>query len=133
MASEEEGGAGGTRGRLLSLIERLLNFDVYDNLQRRRPTALGDQEIDWLCHLTADTLMTEPTLLELEAPVSICGDIHGQYKACSCSPAVLSSRLSPSAKDVVLCRICCGCSGRTAGRRRAVLTCFWATTWTGGR
>merc|ERR1712216_1083395 len=40
---------------------------------------LTEQEIRWLCTTARDTFMSQPMLLELEAPIKICGDIHGQY------------------------------------------------------
>lgn len=32
-----------------------------------------------LCHAVRETLLSQAALLELEAPLNICGDIHGQY------------------------------------------------------
>ncbi|RMZ57295.1 hypothetical protein APUTEX25_004129 [Auxenochlorella protothecoides] len=36
-------------------------------------------EIRQLCLTAKEIFMTQPNLLELEAPIKICGDIHGQY------------------------------------------------------
>ncbi|KII68121.1 Serine/threonine-protein phosphatase PP1-gamma catalytic subunit [Thelohanellus kitauei] len=33
-----------------------------------------------MCITCRELFLNEPTLLELEAPIKICGDIHGQYK-----------------------------------------------------
>jgi serine/threonine-protein phosphatase PP1 catalytic subunit len=40
---------------------------------------LTEPEIRWLCTTARDVFMEQPILLELEAPIKICGDIHGQY------------------------------------------------------
>ncbi|VEL09010.1 unnamed protein product [Protopolystoma xenopodis] len=33
-----------------------------------------------LCQLTKHVLMSQPVLLELEGPLKVCGDIHGQFR-----------------------------------------------------
>ena len=40
---------------------------------------LTENEIKYLCINARDVFMSQPILLELEAPIKICGDIHGQY------------------------------------------------------
>ena len=40
---------------------------------------LSENEIKLLCDLSRDIFLSQPILLELEAPIKICGDIHGQY------------------------------------------------------
>jgi serine/threonine-protein phosphatase PP1 catalytic subunit len=40
---------------------------------------LTEAEVKSLCLRSRDIFMTQPILLELEAPIKICGDIHGQY------------------------------------------------------
>lgn len=40
---------------------------------------LTDREIRLLCAKARPILMQQPMLLELEAPIKICGDVHGQY------------------------------------------------------
>jgi serine/threonine-protein phosphatase PP1 catalytic subunit len=40
---------------------------------------LLESEIKMLCMRARDIFMSQPILLELEAPIKICGDIHGQY------------------------------------------------------
>merc|ERR1719287_239028 len=40
---------------------------------------LSEAEIKMLCLRSRDLLISQPMLLELEAPIKICGDIHGQY------------------------------------------------------
>eukprot|EP00299_Pterocystis_sp_00344_P013398 c6562_g1_i1.p1 GENE.c6562_g1_i1~~c6562_g1_i1.p1 ORF type:complete len:310 (+),score=27.34 c6562_g1_i1:44-973(+) len=48
----------------------------------RRPgkyVTLEEAEIRFLCTQARDIFFKQPMLLELEAPIKICGDIHGQY------------------------------------------------------
>eukprot|EP00392_Amoebophrya_sp_AT5.2_P007118 g7132.t1 len=40
---------------------------------------LMEGEVRKLCNATRMILLSQPGLLELEAPLNICGDIHGQY------------------------------------------------------
>lgn len=44
-----------------------------------RQVDLTEPEIKMLCLRSRDLLIGQPMLLELEAPIKICGDIHGQY------------------------------------------------------
>ncbi|CAK7327251.1 unnamed protein product [Dovyalis caffra] len=57
------------------IINRLLEV-------RRKPgkqVQLSEAEIRQLCITSRDVFLKQPNLLELEAPIKICGDIHGQY------------------------------------------------------
>ncbi|BBG98008.1 type one serine/threonine protein phosphatase 4 [Prunus dulcis] len=40
---------------------------------------LSESEIKQLCVASREIFLQQPNLLELEAPIKICGDIHGQY------------------------------------------------------
>jgi serine/threonine-protein phosphatase PP1 catalytic subunit len=40
---------------------------------------LRRDEIVYVCMAAREVLMSQPSLVELEAPVKICGDIHGQF------------------------------------------------------
>ena len=40
---------------------------------------LTEGEIKWLCNTSKEIFMNQPVLLELEAPIKICGDVHGQF------------------------------------------------------
>ena len=44
-----------------------------------RQVNLSEGEIRWLCIRAREIFIQQPVLLELEAPIKICGDIHGQY------------------------------------------------------
>ncbi|KAL9271564.1 Serine/threonine-protein phosphatase PP1-like protein [Drosera capensis] len=57
------------------IIHRLLEV-------RGRPgkqVQLSESEIRQLCVVSREIFLRQPNLLELEAPIKICGDIHGQY------------------------------------------------------
>eukprot|EP00199_Chlamydomonas_sp_CCMP681_P002063 CAMPEP_0119104540 /NCGR_PEP_ID=MMETSP1180-20130426/2729_1 /TAXON_ID=3052 ORGANISM="Chlamydomonas cf sp, Strain CCMP681" /NCGR_SAMPLE_ID=MMETSP1180 /ASSEMBLY_ACC=CAM_ASM_000741 /LENGTH=400 /DNA_ID=CAMNT_0007089335 /DNA_START=134 /DNA_END=1337 /DNA_ORIENTATION=- len=57
------------------IIERLL--EVRNG--RGRQVQLAETDIRMLCLTAKEIFMSQPNLLELEAPIKICGDIHGQY------------------------------------------------------
>ncbi|GKZ57984.1 serine/threonine-protein phosphatase pp1 [Aspergillus niger] len=40
---------------------------------------IRESEIEYLCHTARDIFISQPILLDLEAPIKVCGDIHGQY------------------------------------------------------
>ncbi|KAH7287742.1 hypothetical protein KP509_32G071600 [Ceratopteris richardii] len=40
---------------------------------------LSESEIRQLCSTSKNIFMQQPNLMELEAPIKICGDVHGQY------------------------------------------------------
>jgi len=40
---------------------------------------LTEEQIVWLCQKAKDIFLSQPILLELEAPIKICGDVHGQF------------------------------------------------------
>ncbi|AQK80540.1 putative serine/threonine protein phosphatase superfamily protein [Zea mays] len=44
-----------------------------------RNAQVTDAEIRRLCATAKDVFLSQPNLLELEAPIKICGDVHGQY------------------------------------------------------
>lgn len=39
----------------------------------------SEAEIKWICKTAGDVLLEQDALLELEAPIKVVGDIHGQY------------------------------------------------------
>ncbi|XP_064945023.1 serine/threonine-protein phosphatase PP1 isozyme 3-like [Musa acuminata AAA Group] len=59
--------------------------DIIHRLVEAKGSRAGKQvrlleaEIRQLCVVSKDIFMQQPNLLELEAPIKICGDIHGQY------------------------------------------------------
>lgn len=40
---------------------------------------LSEEDIKHLCTKSREIFISQPNLLELEAPIKICGDVHGQY------------------------------------------------------
>jgi serine/threonine-protein phosphatase PP1 catalytic subunit len=40
---------------------------------------MTEREITTLCVVAREIFLEQPVLLELTAPVNVCGDIHGQY------------------------------------------------------
>ncbi|XP_074647206.1 uncharacterized protein LOC141903131 [Tubulanus polymorphus] len=59
-----------------AVIEQLLS--VRDNPGKQ--VQLPEMQIRQLCQLSRAIFLEQPNLIELEAPVNICGDIHGQYE-----------------------------------------------------
>ena len=41
--------------------------------------SLSADEVTWIIDESAQILVNQPALLELEAPIQIVGDVHGQY------------------------------------------------------
>merc|ERR1711865_554511 len=58
---------------------------IIDNLLSARnkkpgtPVDISAQDATNLCNQAREVLLSQPVLLELEAPIKICGDVHGQY------------------------------------------------------
>ena len=59
-----------------SIIDKLLS------VRGKRPghqVNLEEREIYFLCEKSQKIFLEQPVLLELEAPLKVCGDVHGQY------------------------------------------------------
>jgi serine/threonine-protein phosphatase PP1 catalytic subunit len=48
-------------------------------LERNTPVKIAIQELNWLCTAGIEALKRDPNLLELTAPITIVGDLHGQF------------------------------------------------------
>jgi len=58
------------------------SYFYFSSVRGARPgkqVDLSEAEIKMLCLRSRDLLIGQPMLLELEAPIKICGDVHGQY------------------------------------------------------
>ncbi|KAK9103755.1 hypothetical protein Sjap_021009 [Stephania japonica] len=72
-------------GSVIMLMDQKLLDDIISNLLEfgRYPfrwlVQLSEQEIQQLCATSREIFLSQPNLLELEAPIKICGDIHGHY------------------------------------------------------
>lgn len=91
--------------------------------------------------------MSQPNLLELEAPIKICGEMmlvegcsqqhlmpHGIHRLllpAPALPALPSSVLMQLSQETFMgsTQICCGCLSTVASRRRLII-CSSATMWT---
>jgi serine/threonine-protein phosphatase PP1 catalytic subunit len=59
-----------------TLIDRLLEVR---GSKPGKPVPLTENEIKDLCYMSREIFINQPILLELEAPIKVCGDVHGQY------------------------------------------------------
>ena len=59
-----------------SMIELLLSAR---NKKPGTPVELSAADATQLCTQARDIFLSQPMLLELGAPIKICGDVHGQY------------------------------------------------------
>lgn len=57
-------------------IERLMKTAVANT---SGAFCLTEADVGQICQTTQDVFVSQPILLELDAPVTICGDIHGQF------------------------------------------------------
>ncbi|CAD5229016.1 unnamed protein product [Bursaphelenchus okinawaensis] len=58
------------------MISRLLNVGMSGG---RLTTQVSEQEIQTLCGLAKEVFNSQPSLIEVDPPLVVCGDIHGQY------------------------------------------------------
>ncbi|CAM8895752.1 unnamed protein product [Rhodiola kirilowii] len=58
------------------IIRRLVEVKSF---RPGKQAQLSESEIKQLCIASKNVFLQQPNLLEIEAPIKICGDIHGQY------------------------------------------------------
>ena len=44
-----------------------------------REGRLTEEQALWIIQTGTEVLKSEPNLLEMDAPITVCGDVHGQY------------------------------------------------------
>lgn len=64
---------------LNDIIRRLLEVRSAGGKSSGKKAQITEAEIRQLCQISKEIFLSQPNLLELEAPIKICGDIHGQY------------------------------------------------------
>jgi len=74
------------RQKVEEALENIDIDDVLDQLLRVRKrspegqfVAMGEGTVNYLCDRARRVFMEQPMLLELEAPLKLCGDLHGQF------------------------------------------------------
>lgn len=58
------------------IIEKLLSVK---NSKSNKLVNLNEQELRYLCEESIKVFLDQPVMLEISAPIKICGDVHGQY------------------------------------------------------
>uniref|UniRef100_A0A914NW24 Serine/threonine-protein phosphatase n=2 Tax=Meloidogyne TaxID=189290 RepID=A0A914NW24_MELIC len=61
-----------------NIISRLTTVSAQQT-QWRHSLDVSEREIRSICHLSRELFLSQPMLLELNAPLKIVGDIHGQF------------------------------------------------------
>ncbi|KAJ4828751.1 Serine/threonine-protein phosphatase PP1 isozyme 9 [Turnera subulata] len=72
---------------MMMTMEGMMDTGVLDDIIRRllegkggKQVQLSEAEIRQLCVNARQIFLSQPNLLEIKAPIRICGDIHGQYQ-----------------------------------------------------
>lgn len=64
----------------LPLVDKIISFlCAARHAPVDRNLLIPESWIHYLCTASRHVLLSQPSLVELEAPVRICGDIHGQF------------------------------------------------------
>ncbi|CAL0300000.1 unnamed protein product [Lupinus luteus] len=62
-----------------TLLDDIINRLLEGRGRPGKQVQISDSEILKLCSASREIFIRQPILLELEAPIKICGDVHGQY------------------------------------------------------
>lgn len=72
---------------MMMTMEGMMDKVVLDDIIRRllegrggKQVQLSESEIRQLCVNARQIFLSQPNLVEVEAPIRICGDVHGQYQ-----------------------------------------------------
>ena len=68
--------------KLLSVKKYKIPFKTFFSSSSKTSTqvALTESEIQYLIETSKKIFLSQPVFLELEAPITVCGDTHGQYQ-----------------------------------------------------
>lgn len=61
------------------IIDKIIKNLLQTNVDSSNHYKMDEITIQWLCQTSRAIFLTQPMLLELEVPIKVCGDIHGQY------------------------------------------------------
>lgn len=59
--------------------EIMAKLNLAKTNKSHKPVNLLENEIKWLVIKVKEICMDQPVYLELESPLNVCGDIHGQF------------------------------------------------------
>jgi len=68
-----------SKGSGLAVDEIITSLLQVRSARPGKEVMLPERQITLLCHASRDVFISQPILLELEAPIKIVGDVHGQY------------------------------------------------------
>mmetsp|Transcript_158614 Transcript_158614/g.280128 ORF Transcript_158614/g.280128 Transcript_158614/m.280128 type:complete len:328 (-) Transcript_158614:40-1023(-) len=61
------------------VIDTLLDFRNVQPVEGTQMMMLNQATLEYLCMMVRQIFADQPMLLEVDAPMKVCGDIHGQY------------------------------------------------------
>ncbi|VDM51130.1 unnamed protein product, partial [Toxocara canis] len=62
-----------------NMISRLLNVGMAGGRLTTQICFVAEEELHHVCLLAKQIFLSQSSLIELEPPLVVCGDIHGQY------------------------------------------------------